>query len=70
MNKDLNENIRNNGNIDSINGESLRKCCANTILENRRLKKALEKERNRRIYVFEAYKKLLDAYQSIVDFKE
>lgn len=54
-----------------VNSEDdLRKCCFNTLNENRRLKKALEKERNRRLYVFEAYKKLLDAYQSIVDFKE
>lgn len=49
---------------------NLRKCCFDTLNENRRLKKALEKERNRRIYIFEAYKKLLDAYQSLVNLKE
>ncbi|KAI1729842.1 2OG-Fe(II) oxygenase superfamily domain-containing protein [Ditylenchus destructor] len=45
-------------------------CCVQLAVENRRLAKALEKERQRKLYVVAAYKKLLDAYRSMVDLKE
>lgn len=45
-------------------------CCEQLAVENRRLTKALEKERQRKLYVIAAYKKLLDAYRSMVDLKE
>uniref|UniRef100_A0A915CYB6 Uncharacterized protein n=1 Tax=Ditylenchus dipsaci TaxID=166011 RepID=A0A915CYB6_9BILA len=57
------------------NGSAMRnlqhqKCCAHVVAENKKLMKALEKEKQRKLYVMTAYKKLLAAYQSVVDLKE
>lgn len=47
-----------------------RSCCIGLLAQNRKLEAALEKEKQRRRKIVDAYKKLMLAYQSIVEVKE
>ena len=48
----------------------MNECCVSLLQENLKLKKLVEKEQQRRRYVMTAYRKLLSAYQAVVDFRE